>query len=124
MNTFKKSERLCDRKSTENLFSKGTSFFEEPFRCIYLKVDDKRISCIKTQIVIPKRNIPKAVNRNLIKRHIKEVFRNNKSYLISNLEEKQAKIDLSIIYQSKDILPFFVIEEKIKLSLVRLNSKL
>ena len=38
--------------------------------------------------------------------------------------EKQAKIDLSIIYQSKDILSFLVIEEKIKLSLVRLNSKL
>ena len=67
MNTFKKSERLCDRKSTENLFSKGISFFEEPFRCIYLKVDEERVSCLKTQIVIPKRNIPKAVNRNLIK---------------------------------------------------------
>jgi|TARA_B110000263_G_C15254607_1_gene485849 ribonuclease P protein component len=124
MNTFKKSERLCDRKSTENLFLKGRSLVEEPFRWVYLEVDEERESCVKTQIVVPKRNIIKAVNRNLIKRHIKEAFRNNKSHLINNLEKKKIKINLSIIYQSNNIISSVVIEEKIKSSLIRLNSNL
>ncbi len=124
MNTFKKSERLCDQKSTENLFSNGKSIFEDPFRLVYMKVDKSRDSFIKTQIVVPKRNIVKAVNRNKIKRCIKEAFRNHKSYLISELEKKNKKINLSIIYQSSNIISYFLIEEKIKLSLIRLNNKL
>ena len=82
MNTFKKSERLCDLRSTENLFSNGKSLSENPFRLVYLEVDETRDSFVKTQIVVPKRNIVKAVNRNKIKRCIKEAFRNHKSYLI------------------------------------------
>ncbi len=66
MNTFKKSERLCDLKSTENLFSNGKSLSEDPFRLVYLEVDEIRNSCVKTQIVVPKRNVIKAVNRNKI----------------------------------------------------------
>tara|TARA_B110000014_G_C19518557_1_gene278968 strand:+ start:118 stop:492 length:375 start_codon:yes stop_codon:yes gene_type:complete len=124
MNTFKKSERLCDRKSTENLFLKGRSLLEGPFRWVYLEVDEERESCVKIQIVVPKRNIIKSVNRNLIKRYIKEAFRNNKSYLINNLEEKKIKINLSIIYQSNNMTSSAVIEDVIKSSLVRLNSKL
>ena len=124
MNTFKKSERLCDLKSTENLFSNGKSIFEDPFRLVYMEVDKSRDSFIKTQIVVPKRNIVKAVNRNKIKRCIKEAFRNHKSYLISELEKKNKKINLSIIYQSSNIISYFLIEEKIKLSLIRLNNKL
>ena len=124
MNTFKKSERLCDLKSTENLFSNGKSIFEDPFRLVYIEVDKSRDSFIKTQIVVPKRNIVKAVNRNKIKRCIKEAFRNHKSYLISELEKKNKKINLSIIYQSSNIISYFLIEEKIKLSLIRLNNKL
>lgn len=124
MNTFKKSERLCDLRSTENLFSNGKSLSENPFRLVYLEVDETRDSFVKTQIVVPKRNIIKAVNRNKIKRSIKEAFRNHKSYLISELEKKNKKVNLSIIYQSSKILSYLFIEEKIKLSLVRLNSKL
>ena len=62
MNTFKKSERLCDRKSAENLFLKGKSLVEGPFRWVYLEVDEERESCVKIQIVVPKRNIIKSVN--------------------------------------------------------------
>ena len=124
MNTFKKSERLCDLKSTEKLFSNGKSLSEDPFRLVYMELDKARDPCIKTQIVVPKRNIVKAVNRNKIKRCIKEAFRNHKSYLISELEKKNKTINLYIIYQSSNIISYFLIEEKIKLSLIRLNNKL
>jgi ribonuclease P protein component len=106
MNTFKKSERLCDLKSTENLFSNGKSLSEDPFRLVYLEVGETRDSFVKTQIVVPKRNITKAVNRNKIKRCIKEAFRKHKSYLISELEKKNKKVNLSIIYQSSNILSY------------------
>lgn len=124
MYTFKKSERLCNRSSTEKLYLQGNSYTEDPLRVVYLKLNSGRSVLLKIQIIVPKRHISKAVHRNLIKRYIRESLRNSKQLLIDHLKLKGICLDMSIIYQSSEVKTFLIIDEKINSLIIRLKSKL
>lgn len=120
MNKFPKSERLHSRKQIEELFELGTSFTIYPLKVVYLK---KLLeSTQKNQVLIstPKKNFKKSVDRNKLKRRIKEAYRLHKQVL----ENKQAGFYLLIgyIYVGKEISNYHIIEEKLKLSLMRLKE--
>jgi ribonuclease P protein component len=123
MHKFIKAEKLCNKVDSDLLFSNGKSFFLEPFRIVFLKKDFDTNHCSRIQIVVPKRNISKAVDRNKIKRFIREAYRKNKKSLIDNLEFHKTVIDFSLIYQIDEIKSFSFIEEKIKAILLSLMLK-
>ncbi len=124
MQTFQKKERLCNKDSISDLFTKGDSFIEQPFRIVWSKKEINTDYPAQTLIVVPKRNIKLATNRNIIKRRIKEAFRLNKSALYSTLSTKDKQINIAIIYQKQEIISYKLIEEKIKLTLNRLSENL
>ena len=124
MYTFKKSERLCNRSSTEKLYAEGSSCKEGFLRLVYLPIKSERSDALKVQIVVPKRHITKAVNRNLVKRYIRESVRNQKQLLIDYLKMQGICLDISIIYQSSEINSSLIIDQKINSLLIRLKSKL
>jgi len=124
MYTFKKSERLCNRSSTEKLYAEGSSCKEGPLRLVYLQIKSERRDPLKVQIIVPKRHIAKAVNRNLVKRYIRESVRNQKQLLIDYLRLQGICLDISIIYQSSEINSSLIIDQKINSLLIRLKSKL
>ena len=70
MYTFRKSERLCNKKLTKELYLKGDSYTEEFLRIVFNKTFFNS-DFLKVQIVVPKRNIASAVKRNRIKRQNK-----------------------------------------------------
>jgi ribonuclease P protein component len=123
MHKFIKAEKLCNKVDSDILFSNGKSLFLEPFRIVFLKKDFDTNHCSRIQIVVPKRNISKAVDRNKIKRFIREAYRKNKKSLIDNLEFHKTVIDFSLIYQIDEIKSFSFIEEKIKAILLSLMLK-
>ena len=112
MYTFRKSERLCNKKLTKELYLKGDSYTEEFLRIVYKK-SFFQTSFLKIQIIVPKRNVASAVKRNRIKRQIKEAFRKNKYFLIQHLREKDICYNCAIIYQVKQQKSSAIIEEKI-----------
>lgn len=116
LNTFKKSERLYKKKEIKELFEKGSSFYLYPFKIIHLP-DSDRSHHPKVLVSVSKRNFKKAVDRNRLKRVIKEAYRLNKHQI-------QSKQDLLIayIYTSKEILTFSQIEKKLILVIERLNK--
>ena len=118
-NTFKKVERLNKKTHIQELFQKGSSFYLYPFKVLFVRapVGDNENENSQHQILIsvPRRKFKRAVDRNKLKRRIREAYRLNKQFL-----DTPGKLLIAYIYTAKDILPYQEIENKLLLSLKRL----
>lgn len=121
---FPKNQKLCNEKAIERLFENGKSLTEKPFRIIYNIDNNSEDIFLKFLIVIPKKRVRLASDRNVIKRRVKEAYRLQKSELEKYLKSNNHQLNLAIIYQKHEILDYKLIEEKIKLLLSRLKEEL
>lgn len=116
--SLKASERLKSKKEIEELFKKSSSFFVKPILLKYVVHDEPGEN--KILVVVPKKHHKKAVARNLLKRRIREAYRQNKHKLVS---EKQ-HIHLAFLFLSADTLSFHEIQEKLITLMQRLEQRL
>jgi ribonuclease P protein component len=122
MHTFKKEERLCSKKLLEKLFHNGSSFLVYPFRIVSIP-ETLADSPAKVVIAVSKRKFKRAVDRNLIKRRIREVYRLNKNELLySFLKERDLNLLISIHYIGKEIPEYEFIVKKLKLAIKKLTD--
>ncbi len=75
-------------------------------------------------VSVPKRLFKKAVDRNLLKRRIREAYRLNKTDLHELVLRKDLKIILVIQYKHREIAGYQAIEEALLLGLRKLAQKL
>ncbi len=121
--TFKKLERITSRKLISEIFAKGKQNFVFPFKAVYLEQPLENQSFpAQVLITIPKKLFPRAVDRNLLKRRVREAYRLNKSFFYTSLEEQKKYISVVIIYSDKKINDYELIERKIKILLEKLVS--
>lgn len=112
-NSFTKVERLCSKKLFAELFENGNSFYSFPFRVVW-KYNTSRISSpSQIAISVPKRTFKKAVDRNLIRRRIKEAFRKNKHQLYDYLELNNKQIIFVLIYREATISDYINTEKAV-----------
>ena len=115
--TFRKSERLHSKKDIQELFQKGSSFYLYPFKVLFLvSEEDTRHQVL---VSVSKRKFKRAVDRNLIKRRIKEAYRLNKHQLHSEALT-QPSMRIAYIYTGKDIPEFQFLENRLRKTLKRL----
>lgn len=114
--SFPKSERLYKKKDIQELFDKGSSFYLYPFRVILQKQSESNIN--QVLFSVSKKNFKRAVDRNLIKRRMREAYRLNKSLIAS-----QSTYQIAYIYTAKDILEFNQIRDKMIASFKRVEGK-
>lgn len=114
LHTFPKAERLTLRKHIETLFRTGEAFSFSMFRIVYRQVpaEGSSKSRILIGISIPRKKIKKAVQRNLLKRRIREAWRLHKHTLYPLIPE-QHQLHLFIIYRNHGIANFADIEQTI-----------
>jgi ribonuclease P protein component len=110
--TFSKQERLCNRNDFQRLFSEGKSFYCYPFKCVYLWKDEGNFSA-KIAISASKKKFKHAVDRNKIKRLIRENYRLKKELLYQKYANTPQSIDILIIYTETKILSFSFLQKKI-----------
>jgi ribonuclease P protein component len=120
MQTFKKEERLCNFSAIEKLFAEGNSFFIYPLKIIWMDYESDIKSHAQLLISVPKRNFKNAVDRNHLKRQIREAYRLHKNFLYDYLGSKGRKCALAIVFTGKNKVPFAQLEGIINLSLQRL----
>ena len=121
---FRKDERLCSQKLIDDLFLRGNSFYKFPFRLVWLPSDKNTIYPAQIAISVRKKQFKRAVDRNRIKRRIREAYRKNKSELYTELERLNLRIAFMIIYTAPEIMEYTEIEGKIILILKRLKEDL
>lgn len=115
-----KTERLHGRKAVGSLFSSGKSFFVHPFKVITIRRDEPGPSPLRFLVTVSRRNFKHAVDRNRIKRLVREAWRLNKKELIVQLNVHDLSIDVALIYTGRTILGFEETSGKIILILQRL----
>ena len=123
MEKFNKVSRLCEKTQITLLFKSGEVIKETPFIIIFL-LKEKSEYPIKLLISIPKKQIPKAVERNKLKRLIREAYRTSNSDILKFLKGKRKKIHIAFIYQEKEIKSFLFLQDKIRLILHRLKKQI
>jgi ribonuclease P protein component len=125
MYTFKKEERLCNKRLIDKLFHSGSSFLCYPFKASWLLAADEQQVPVQILFSVSKKRFKRAVDRNQIKRRIREAYRLNKQQqLYDQLNTAGKKIVLSVGYIGKEIAPYEVIEKKMLKLLIQLNTEL
>ncbi len=111
-NTFNKYERLKNRILIGNLFKKGIakSFF--PVRIFFLPSKFEDNVAAKFAVTVPKRNFSKAVDRNRIKRQLREACRLHKQILTDTIKQPDQYM-LMFVYIGKKKLPYSKIEQSV-----------
>ncbi|HLV14633.1 MAG TPA: ribonuclease P protein component [Xanthomarina sp.] len=118
--SYPKKEKLKSEKLISKLFLEGKSVSTYPLRMVYLKTTFDEEVKIKTGVSVSKRNFKKAVDRNHIKRLLREAYRlNNKAYF-NNLPTQYA---FMILYIGKEKPTFHEIETKMKQLLTKFVDK-
>ena len=103
--SYPKKEKLKSKKVIEQLFDEGQSVSAFPLRLVYLQTtfDDNVIA--KTGVSVSKRNFKTAVDRNRIKRLLREVYRLNKAVYFNNITTQYAFMILYIGKEKPSIIP-------------------
>ncbi|WP_205508403.1 ribonuclease P protein component [Longitalea arenae] len=118
--TLKKEERLKRRKIIEQLFSEGRAVAAFPIRVQYKLVDQLLTVPLQAGFSVSSRNFKKAVDRNRIKRLMREAYRLQKAPLEQALQTKQQQLALFLIYTGKELPEFTVVKEKVEVVLKKL----
>jgi ribonuclease P protein component len=116
--TFKKAERLSKEKTIQELFNRGSSFYLYPFKVVYMLNPDQSATTPQVLISVSSRNFPRAVDRNLIKRRIRESYRLQKEII----QQGSKKGAFAFLYTSKTALPFAEIKNKLFLVLGKIEK--
>jgi ribonuclease P protein component len=119
---FPKAEKLCERKNIDSIFESGSAFYVHPVKVYYQISSDEKGAAVQVLISIPKRNIKKAVDRNRLKRIIRECYRLQKNMLSEKCLNENVKLKLAFIYTLRKPMEYHELHEIIFLILQRLTA--
>ena len=113
--TFPKSEKLCGSLTIDKLYKEGKRFVAWPLRVTYLPIEEAQ-----NQVLIwaPKSLFKKAVDRNHLRRLMREAYRLNKHILVSSSTHAMVAFN----YVDKQLQSFHLIDKAMRKALTRINK--
>jgi ribonuclease P protein component len=124
--TLSKQERLFSRKLIETLFSGGSSqsMAAFPVRAVYIiKERAHEEPPVQLLVSVSKRHFKHAVDRNRVKRQIREAYRQNKQLLTEAVPESHQLL-MALIWLADEHYPSWEIEKRVLRLLQRIAEKL
>lgn len=129
--TYKKLDKLKSRKQTQHLFSKGHSIQVFPIKLIYTleatetnKLEALSNGMVQAGVGAPSRIFRKAVQRNRVKRLLREAYRLEKPNFLNQVNLNNKKLDLFFLYTDAQVLSQLEIQSKLKEVLTLLIKKI
>lgn len=112
--SFPKSLKLCGQTNIDHLYAHGKRFTVWPLRITALPANDS------TQVLVwaPKASFKRAVDRNHLRRLMREAYRLNKGIL----EQNSCHFQVAFNYIDKELQPYTVIEKAMCKALLRLTK--
>jgi ribonuclease P protein component len=121
--SFRKSERLCSVKTISELFAEGRTLNIASMRILCrIKPAIAGIAPVRVLITVPRRYFKKAVDRNLMRRRIREAWRKNKEPLVALMKENARTADIALIWTDTMIKPYDYAEKCIKEAIARVSG--
>jgi ribonuclease P protein component len=121
--TLRKTERLFEKKAIDTLFEDSNQVNTPPLRLLWKMEEKVGSSETKAAFSVPKRNFKRAVDRNLLKRRMREAHRKHKS-LLNDVIKGNKQCNLMYIYMSRSKVSYEEIESKLVLTLQRVIKEL
>jgi ribonuclease P protein component len=101
--SYNKFEKLKSRKQIELLFAQGKSISSFPVKVFYLPVEHTPVHPVQVGVGVSARNFKKAVDRNTIKRRMREAYRLHKLPLHEHLKNEQISVAVFILWIDKQL---------------------
>ena len=124
--TLPKEERLYGRSTLDRLFGEGSrSMSAFPIRAVYhIGLVQENTPQVRMMVSAPKRNLRHAVDRNRVKRQIREAYRLNKEYIVNDRNAaKPQSVMIAFIWLDKKLWPSHDVQRKVKNLLQRISEK-
>jgi len=123
--TLRKRERMVSRKLIETLFGGGSlSMAAFPLRVVFMKKGRTEYdSPIEILISVPKKRFKHAVDRNRVKRQVREAYRHHKQQLYDALPADQQLL-LAFVWLSDQHISTKEVEKRVCNLLQRMPEKL
>ena len=119
---FPKSERLKSRKQIDALFEGGKSFAVFPIRVTYQFAPSAEKAGLQVGVSASKRFFKKAVDRNRLKRLLREAYRLQKEDLQTQLKTNGLQGFIFFLYTDKTIASFDVVKKAMAKCLKKLSA--
>jgi ribonuclease P protein component len=122
--TLHKEERLCSQKLIEELFASGESFLAYPLKVVFLKTELPDVPPVQAAFTVSKRNFKRAVKRNILKRRMREAYRQNKPDLYQELTANKVQLAVMFVYIGKEVAEYATIQKAMISAFKKLLAKI
>ena len=122
-NTLGAQERLKSRTIIQQLFKEGKALSVFPIRVVYLEVPLME-PFLQAGFTVGTRQFKRAVQRNRIKRLMREVYRMNNHTLKCMLEERSIHLAVFFMFTGKELPDYGLVFDKMKLALKKMENQL
>lgn len=116
-------ERLKSAKQLGILFKEGRSFVKFPLRFVWMPAARTGASPARVAFSVPRRKWKRAVDRNLLKRRMREAYRLQKESLYNVALPDEGQILIACIYLADTKLAFEDIKSAMRKALKHLASR-
>ena len=120
--SYSKPQKVKSRKELDILFKNGKSFLIFPLKVFYFFANVTGTENVRCGVGVSKKHYARAVDRNRIKRLLREGFRLNKAPLQETIQQKQ--LSFFILYIDKTMPEnYAAVEDKMKQVVIKLNKR-